>query len=66
MGMCQECLYCERVTDDDTVSWARVWDPDTGRVEVGPGWMCEEHQEIYLRDGYAVQVMLSGVGWVPA
>jgi hypothetical protein len=49
------CASCARgeVENDDVVVNAIVKDPDSGRIVIR-GYLCNDHNEMYLEDGYRV------------
>lgn len=49
--ICCDCNDGEHENYDDDVQLVAVIDPDT-RKEFKKGFMCNEHREMYLSDGY--------------
>jgi len=56
---CADCRDGEHDNYDDEVRRTFVRDVDTGEL-IRRAWMCEAHREMYLEDGYDVQVLFAG------
>jgi len=57
--MAISCFSCKRgeiefTAKDGKLVKADVRDPDTGSLE-GRGWLCEDHLNMYVDDGYKVK-----------
>ncbi len=50
---CCECRNGEHPNYDENIELVYVKDPDTSKL-VKRGWMCAEHRQAYLDDGYTV------------
>ena len=55
MKQCADCRDGEHDNIDEYVELVYVRDPDTKKM-VKRSYMCEEHQSMYLDDGYEVKV----------